>query len=359
LTDTRLPLVAVLLAGGTGTRLWPLARRSRPKQFLPMFGDASLFQGTYRRATGLARQSNVLVVAGSTHAAIIRRQAPRLRQDHLILEDVGRNTAGSIALAALWIVRRHGDAVMVVLPSDHWVEPISGFTATLKRAEDAVRRRGQALLTIGIPPRSPDTGMGYIRFDALPGASGVRRVTRFLEKPPARTAARLLRSRRVLWNSGMFVWKASSILAALRRHSPEILAPLEAWARRSRRSRWRVPRKVLMRVPDVPIDRAVLERSRSVLVVPASFRWSDVGTWAAVADLPEGLRLGTTAAGRCLRIDSMRSMAWNPGGLSVLIGLRDIVAVRSGDTMLVCHRDSVQRVKEVVARLSAERSSRL
>jgi mannose-1-phosphate guanylyltransferase/mannose-6-phosphate isomerase len=359
LTDKRLPLVAVLLAGGIGTRLWPLTRRSRPKQFLPLFGDASLFQRTYRRATRLARRSDVLVVAGSTHAAAIRRQAPRLLQDHLVLEAVGRNTAGSIALAALWIVRRHGDAVMVVLPSDHSVDPASGFTATLKRAEDAVRRRGEALVTIGIPPRSPDTGMGYIRFEPLPGAAGVRRVTRFIEKPPARTAARLLRSRRVLWNSGIFVWKASAILAALRRHSPDILAPLEAWVKRQGRSRWRVPRKVLMQVPAVPIDRAVLERSRSVLVVPASFRWSDVGTFTAVGDLPGGLRPGQSALGRCLCIDSPRSIALNPGGLSVLIGLKDIVAVRSGDTMLVCHRDSVQRVKEAVARLSAERSSRL
>jgi mannose-1-phosphate guanylyltransferase/mannose-6-phosphate isomerase len=324
-----------------------------------MLGDASLFQRTYRRATRLAGRSNVLVVAGSTHAAEIRRQVPRHPQDRLVLEEVGRNTAGSIALAALWIVRRHRDAIMAVLPSDHCVEPTSAFTATLRRAEDAVRRRDQALLTIGIPPRSPDTGMGYIRFEPGPVAPGLRRVTRFVEKPPARAAERLLRSRSVLWNSGIFVWKASSILAELRRYGPEILAPIETWARRQRRSHWRVPRTVLLDVPDVPIDRAVLERSRSVLVVPASFRWSDVGTWTAVANLLGGLSRGKSALGQCLCFDSPRCLAVNPGGLSVLIDLRDIVAVRSGDTMLVCHRDSVQRVKEVVAHLTAERSSRL
>jgi len=349
LTDaSRLPLFAVILAGGSGTRLWPVARHAQPKQFLPLLPGGTLFEQTYGRAVVLAGRPRVLVVAGERHAAQVHRQASGLPRSQVLLEETGRNTACSIALAALWIQRRCDEAVMVILPSDHHIASASEFKTVMRRAVHAARRFRDSLVTIGIRPRWADTGFGYIRSSPRPIEPGLRRVIAFVEKPSAPIAARLIRSPRVFWNSGMFVWSTTAILAELRRYRPDVLAPLEAWSRRAPSSRWKIPRSVLRRVPDVPIDRAVLERSRETLLVTTSLRWSDVGNWAAIGDLLHGDRRGNRAMGHGLFLDSARCLAVNPGGVSVIVGATDIVAVRSGNSLLVCHRGAAQRVRDVV-----------
>jgi mannose-1-phosphate guanylyltransferase/mannose-6-phosphate isomerase len=360
-------VVGVILAGGAGTRLWPIARPERPKQFVPLPGRRTPFQEAWRRLLPVAGRGNVVVVAGRPHLRWVHSQAPGIRPDRVLIEAAGRNTAASVAIAALWARERFGDAVMVVTPADHAIGPDGAFRTSVGRAVRAAARTG-GLVTIGIPPRSPDPGFGYIRAGGATGVPGVRRAERFVEKPAAARARAMIKTGRWLWNSGIFVWRAGAILEEMDRHCPGVLRPLARWAARgagARRDRrgWRVPAAVLRRVLAVPIDRAVLERSRRVLVARAGFRWSDLGNWAAVADLLEagggaagggGKRAGQggAGAGRVLSAGARRCVGINEGGLTVFVGTDDLVAVRDGRTVLICRRDAAQRVREIAERVT-------
>ncbi len=337
----------MILAGGAGTRLWPLARASRPKPFLPLLGGKSLFRLTYERVVPLFGPERILVVTGADLAVWVRRQAPEIPRRHLILEGTGRNTAASIALAALWIQAQQGDAVMAVLPSDHWIHPPGAFRSVLRRGIAAARSLG-GLLTIGVPARSGDTGFGYIRPGRGAGPRGIRRVERFVEKPGAAMARRMADGGGYLWNSGIFVWRATAILDQLRRHRPGVLRPLAAWARRAPRTTWRVPPEVLRRVSVTPIDRAVLERSADLRVTRGGFRWSDLGNWSALGALLAKDRRGNAGIGRVLSVGASRCLGVNPGGLCAFVGVRDLVVVRSGEVVLVCHSGSAQAVRQAV-----------
>ena len=340
---------AVILAGGAGTRLWPLARHRRPKPFLPLIGGRSLFRLTWERARALAGASRVIVVCGVEHAAWVRRQAPGLPADRIIREGVGRNTAASVALAAHWIRSRAGDAPMVVLPADHWIETATAFRATIRRALRVVRR-SDALVTIGVPAQSPDPGFGWIEVGRAGPEAGIRQVTRFIEKPAPAVARRLFRSQRFLWNSGIFVWQASAILAELARWEPAVERVAAGWAKRGMAS-GKVPAGLMRRMPSIPIDRAVLERSESVLVTRAGFRWSDLGTWGALAAVLERRSTGHATAGEQITVDAVRCVGFNPGGLTAFVGVQDLVAVRADDVVLVCRRDAAHGVRKVVAAL--------
>jgi len=290
-----------------------------------------------------------VVVAGAAHVGWVRRQTPEIPRDNVILEGIGRNTAASVALAARWARARYGDAVMVVLPADHWIAPGAAFRSTLRRGIGAVQRLG-GLLTIGVPALAADSGFGYVRPGGRELLPGVRASREFVEKPPPARARRMVASGRFLWNSGVFVWRATTILKELRRHRPDLARPIEAWARR-RRGTWRVPAAALRKVPAVPIDRAVLERSRDVLLLRGRFRWTDLGTWAAFRDLLRKDRRGNAGLGGLMAIGSSGCLGVNQDGLSVFVGLDDVVAVRSGEVVLVCRRGAAQRLRDVVARL--------
>ena len=345
---------AVILAGGRGERLWPRADRGRPKPFVPLFGGASLFQRTAARARTLAGAARVWVVCGDEQAAWVRRQAPWIPAGRVVRESSGRDTAASVALAALRLAREPDPGVMVVMPADHHVSPPGRFLAAVRRSA-AAAAAAQALAVIGLRPKGGATGYGYIVVGPPAGPAGVRRAEGFVEKPPSRRAARLARDGRHLWNSGVFIGRPATFLRELRSHAPRVLAPLERFARR--RGAWRVPRRVLASVPKTPFDRAVLERTSSLLVVRGRFHWSDLGTWAALADLAgagpargEGTTVSDGRADGCA--------AFNPGGLTAFVGVRDVVVVREGRTVLVCRRGAAQRVREVARRLRGRESDR-
>jgi len=344
------PHTAVVMAGGSGTRFWPRSRRDVPKQLLALAGRRTLLQETVTRMAAIVGWRHVVVVTGARHAAAVRRQLPRLARSQILVEPVGRNTAPAIALAALHAASRIPHGRMIVAPSDHVVTGMAGFRSTVARAFAAAERAG-ALVTLGVRPTRPETGYGYIRPGRpLPGVGGgAAWVEAFIEKPDARRATRLIAQRRVLWNSGMFVWRTDRILEELGRWLPAVMRPLERAVRTGGAS---ALARAYRSVPAVSIDTGILERAERVAVVPARFGWSDVGSWAAMGDLwPLDRKGGNAARGALLAVDSSGCVVDSPGRLVALVGVEDLVVVDTPDALLVCPKGRAQDVRRVVTEL--------
>ncbi len=357
-------LYAVIMAGGVGSRFWPRSRRAHPKQFLDVFGDASLIQNTFARLQPLVEPEHVFVVTNEAYAEKTHEHLPAVPAENVLGEPIARNTAPCIALAAARLHTLDPDATMVVLPADHLIANVERFHAVLQTAADAAQPKdGQpgALVTVGIRPTHPETGYGYVQFDADGDLDGVRdrgptdrprahRVLSFAEKPDLATAERFLDAGDFLWNSGMFIWRADAILAAMEQHLPEVwraFAPLEDAFGTDRQQA--AIEAAYEQSPKISIDYGVMERADNVLVVPGSFGWSDVGDWRAVHDLADKDDAGNRAEGNVILQDTARSFARSADGrLLVLVGMDDTVVVDTGDAVLVCHREQAQKVKNVV-----------
>jgi mannose-1-phosphate guanylyltransferase/mannose-6-phosphate isomerase len=355
-------LQAVLLSGGSGTRLWPLSREAYPKQFLPLAGEETMLQATWSRVAPLAG-ARPIVVAGEEHRFLVAEQ---LRQagapvPAIVLEPAGRNTAPAIAAAALQALQDAdgGDPLLLVLPSDHVVRDADAFRASVRAAMPAAE--AGALVTFGIVPTAPETGFGYIQAEAgqaEAGATGVRKVLRFVEKPDAATAERYLAEGGYYWNSGMFLFRASRYLAELERFRPDILEGARAAFAGARRDGdfVRLDRDAFAATPAESIDYAVMERTDAAMVLPVDIGWNDVGSWAALWDVAERDADGNARHGDVIAVDSRNSYAY-ARRLVALVGLDDVVVVETDDAVLVARKDKVQQVKDVVARLKAEQRS--
>ena len=349
-------LQPVLLSGGSGTRLWPLSREAYPKQFLPLAGEETMLQATWSRVAPLS-PSRPIVVAGEEHRFLVAEQ---LRQagapvPAIVLEPAGRNTAPAIAAAALQALQDAGggDPLLLVLPSDHVVRDAAAFRAAVQAAVPAAEQG--ALVTFGIVPTAPETGFGYIQAEA---GDGVRKVLRFVEKPDADTARRYLDAGGYYWNSGMFLFRASRYLAELERFRPDILAGARAAFAGARRDGdfVRLDRAAFEATPAESIDYAVMERTDAAMVLPVDIGWNDVGSWSALWDVAERDADGNAYHGDVVAVDSRNSYAW-ARRLVALVGVDDVVVVETDDAVLVARKDKVQQVKEVVARLKADRRS--
>lgn len=348
-------MVPVILSGGSGTRLWPLSREAYPKQFLPLAGEASLLQDTWRRVAPLAGRAPI-VVANAEHRFMVAEQ---LRQAgcesaSILLEPVGRNTAPAIAVAALHAMEGGEDPLLLVLPSDHVIGDGEGFRAAANLAAEACG--DGRLVTFGIVPTGPETGYGYIRAAA---GEGVRPVEEFVEKPDRETAGRYVAAGNYFWNSGMFLFRASSFLAELERLQPQMLAAcrraLEAAARDH--DFLRLDADAFTACPADSIDFAVMEKTRSAMVLPIDVGWNDVGSWSALRDVTPCDDRGNAWRGDVLARDCRNTLALADGRLVALLGLDDIVVVDTADAVLVAHRDRVQDVREIVGELKrAQRS---
>jgi mannose-1-phosphate guanylyltransferase len=325
-----------------------------PKQFLPIVGRRTMLQETVARVSPPVPPERVWVVTGRAHAAAVRAQLPLLARGRLLVEPQGRNTAAAVALAALRIARVAPDGVMAVLPSDHAIARRAVFRADLALALDVAQRHG-ALVCIGIRPTRPETGFGYIRVGApIAGTAGrAARVRAFIEKPALVRARALVARRDVLWNGGIFAWRVDVILAALRRHVPAVIGPLEqALARGGARALEAAYR----RIPSISIDTGVLERAADVAVVRARFPWSDVGSWAAVEALWQTGSNGRNAVrGRAVPVDARGCVVDSPDRLVALLGVEGLVVVDSPDAILVCRKDRAQDVRLVVDELRRRR----
>ena len=266
------PMVAVVMAGGRGTRFWPRSRNARPKQFLAIVGAETLLHQTVHRLEGHVAPERVFVVTTEDLAAETRRMLPELPPENVLVEPEGRNTAPCLALALVQIERRFPESVMAVLSADHWIGDRERFLADL---DLAARHAATAreLVTFGIKPTYPETGYGYIESQ---GQGAVLQVKAFREKPPVEVAVQYLESGRHYWNAGMFVWTLADLRAGLEAHAPEVLAPLDAWSRAGADPS--ALAAAYRQLPQVAIDVALMEKAKAVAVVPAGFRWSDVGS---------------------------------------------------------------------------------
>ncbi|MFZ5862227.1 MAG: mannose-1-phosphate guanylyltransferase/mannose-6-phosphate isomerase [Nitrospirota bacterium] len=354
---------AVILAGGSGTRFWPLSRRLAPKQLLSLTSDRTMLQETVLRVVPTVAADRIWVVTGRDLADETNRQLRAVGMQATVLgEPVGRNTALAIAVTARRLAHRDPDAVMVVLPADHAIAKPEGFRACLDGAI-AVARAGY-LVTMGIVPHRPETGYGYIkRGDALAVETGGRtapptvfRVERFVEKPDRATAERYVTDGSYAWNSGMFVWRAAAILEELSRHAPNVAAAGDRIAAAMAAGDNTAVRNLYEAAESVSIDYAVMERSTRVAVIPADFGWNDVGSWAALDDVATKDARGNVVSGRVVDVDSRNSILYAQDRVVAAIGLNDLVVVDTPDATLVCAKERAQDVRKVVDALEAQRA---
>jgi len=348
-------IVPVILSGGSGTRLWPVSRESFPKQLWPLVSDRSLIQETALRATGPGFAAPV-VVCNEAHRFLIAEQLREagIAGARIVLEPVGRNSAPAIAAAALLVSETAPEAVLWMMAADAAMtrpEALAGALAVAVAAARAGR-----VVTFGMRPDRAETGYGYIELGHdLAEAPGAHAVARFLEKPDAATASAMVAGGRHLWNSGMFVFTAATLLAELALHAPEVLACVrDAVAqRRTDLDFIRLDPAAFTACPSISLDYAVAERTDRAAVVPADLGWSDVGSWAALWELGAKDAEGNVAVGDVLLEDSQNCYARSDGMLTAVLGLRDAVVVTTENAVLAMHRDSAQDVKKIVERLRA------
>lgn len=341
----------VILSGGSGTRLWPLSREAYPKQFLPLASEQTMLQATWQRVAPIAARGP-LVIANEEHRFVASEQLQQVGAEPaaIILEPVGRNTAPAIAVAALEATRDGGDALLLVLPSDHVINNETAFRSAVQAA--AAAAEAGKLVTFGIVPTGPETGYGYIK--AADG-QGLRAVERFVEKPDLGTATRYVSSGQYYWNSGMFLFKASRYLQELERFQPAMLAgSRQAWQQARRDADFtRLDKEAFTAVPSDSIDYAVMEKTADAVVIPLDAGWNDVGSWTALRDVSQQDGDGNAHQGDVIAIDCRNTYAYAQR-LVALVGLDDVVVVETDDAVLVGKADRMQEVKTVVAQLKAE-----
>lgn len=349
-------LYAVIMAGGSGTRLWPRSRAARPKQFLDLISPATMLQEARDRLHPLIPPERTIIVTGAAHRETVAEQLPGVPSENILGEPEGRGTAAAIGLAAAYLRKRDPGSAMAVLTADHLIARTEVFRAALDAAA-RVAADGW-LVTLGIEPAYPETGYGYIeRGDELPIATAFSAyaVARFEEKPKRVKAEEFMRSGRHSWNSGMFIWRVDRILDEMQRQMPDLRAGLDTIT-----SAVGTPDEantlaaVWPTLPKNTIDYGVMEKAERVAVIPVEIGWNDVGSWSSVYDVLSKDDDGNAVVGQHLNIDSRGNLIHSPQRLVAAIGLENLIVVDTGDAILICPRDRAQDVKAIVSRLQQE-----
>ncbi|MFH1618530.1 MAG: mannose-1-phosphate guanylyltransferase [bacterium] len=355
-TDRKNDIFAVILAGGSGTRLWPMSRRLLPKQFLSLGGKASLLQATIARLKPLVKNSRVIVMTNRLHSSDSCRS--RLKNFRTITEPAGRNTAPAIGLAAVYALKLGKDPVLLALPADHTIRNVSRFLKIIRSAvKDAQKGR---IVTLGIVPDRPETGYGYMEAENRPRMNGPAvKVRKFTEKPDVAAARRYLNSGRHFWNSGMFVFRASVILKEIRRNIPgagRLLDVMAEKAFRNGRINHGALNRIFPRMPFISIDYGVMEKSPLVYMIPCDIGWSDVGSWFYLHRISEKDRKNNVILGDVMARDCENSLVYSSKRMIAAIGLRNMAVVETPDAIMVCPLERTQEVKEIVDYLKKKRS---
>jgi mannose-1-phosphate guanylyltransferase/mannose-6-phosphate isomerase len=357
-------MYAVILAGGSGTRFWPLSRETTPKQMLRVFGDLTMVQQTVSRLGDAVPLGNVYIVTGQKYAYDIRSQM--LEVDcgggvKLLNEPEGRNTAAAIGFAAAHIMKKAPDAVMAVMPSDHVITRNDVFLKVMRQAKKLAGKG--YLTTIGVVPARPETGYGYIQKGRAVTAAaeiGGFEVKRFVEKPDLKTAKSYVKSGDYLWNSGIFIWRVKDILAEIRRQMPDLYKGIIAIQKAiGRKNEEEVVAEVFRGLKPVSIDYGVMEKAKKVAVVSADMGWSDMGSWRAIEDISEKDGSGNIISGNVIDVGSRDSIVYAGKRLIATVGLRETVVVDTPDATLVCHKDNTQDVRKVVDELKKKHADEL
>ncbi len=346
-------LYAVIMAGGSGTRFWPESRADRPKQLLKLAGDQTMIRATLARLEGLVPLDQTLVMTSEKLVDPIRRELPELPASAIVGEPYGRDTAPCIGLAARLLLKKDPQALMAVMPADHVIQPVAQFQTALRHAVRLVDDRPTRLVTIGIPPTYPAESFGYIeRGEALPGNASdppTYRVRMFREKPKADVAREYLAAGTFYWNSGIFVWRADTILSALARFAPQMHAHLHTIAEASEEDFPEVFRREFAAIEKKSIDYAVMEHYDDVAVIEAPFTWDDVGSWRSLARLYPSDENGNTIIGRHLGVNSQGVIVrGDDNRLIVTLGMKDCIIVHTPDATLVANKNDEEAVRRVV-----------
>ena len=351
-------IYALILAGGSGERFWPLSRRARPKQLLRLVAEQTLLEQTVARLEGLVPAERLLILTNVDQEAAVRQLLPRVPKENIVAEPAKRDTAAAVALGAGWVAARDHLATMLVLPADHVIEDTAAFQKTLAAAAAAAEETG-ALVTIGVKPTWACPGYGYIeqgeavRLRSVGVENAVNRVVRFREKPNADLAESFLRKGNFRWNAGMFVWSVPSVLSEFNRHTPELAIFI---------SQLRAPdnfektiRERFHDLPRISFDYAIMEKADRVLVVEAGFDWDDVGSWRAVAKYFKNDSEGNAANCEITALDSTNNIVCNPDGARIaLLGVHNLIVVRTADAILICHRHQAEKIKNLIGKVPEE-----
>lgn len=337
----------IILAGGGGTRFWPLSRKELPKQFLNLSGGDLMVNETIDRMCGFVKAENIFIVTSLEQTPLtLESTHGRVAEDHVLSEPAARNTSACIGYAAMELVKKHGDGIMCILPSDHYIKETSAYEEVMQRAI-SVALETDHLVTVGIKPTFPATGYGYIKYGEVIG--NYKKVEDFVEKPDVKVAKSYLAEGNYLWNSGMFVWKASTILTYFKELLPDIYAYLEEiGTAMGTPQEQETLQRVYPQIPKISIDYGIMERAKEVVVIEGDFGWNDVGSWDALQALYPEDENGNVIYGEQIHIDTKNCIAYAKTKLIAALGVEDLIIVEADDAILVCHKDKAQEVKQVV-----------
>ncbi|TNJ66578.1 mannose-1-phosphate guanylyltransferase [Paenibacillus hemerocallicola] len=337
----------VILAGGSGTRFWPRSVKTRPKQFLSLTSHETMLQQTYRRYTRWLPEAEVYVVTAREYKTLVEAQLPELSGDRLLLEPEQRDTGPCIALTAQHFLSRDDDEVLVTMPSDHFTDEPEELVRALRIAAKAAERK-TAIVTLGVVPTRPETGYGYIRTTEIVSEDGLLEASKFIEKPSLEVAEKLIRDSGVFWNSGIFVWKPSTIAHYMRMHQPFLWNMLT--------DRDGKAETTYSMLPKISIDYAILEKADSILTIPVKFKWDDVGIWTSLERIQQANEEGNilNGLGHVHAESTRNSIIYTDHPRTMVIGVNDLIIVSTEDGLLVCHKSEEQRIKSALQALERQ-----
>lgn len=347
----------LIMAGGSGTRFWPGSRTAKPKQYLSLFGGVSLLQSTVSRFESFIPKKNILIVSNESQAGVLEEQTAGIPRRNLIYEPVGKNTLPCIALAAMLVEPDDPEGIMVVSPSDHLIRDEELFRKTVETAIELAKSR-QAIVTVGITPSYPATGFGYVETDEeITGHHPIRqfKVKRFVEKPNLEKASEYISQGGFYWNSGMFIFRISVFLEAVRTFAPALHLSLKAIQAESGKPSFdEALDRIYRKVEAISVDYGIMEHAQNLCLVEGNFNWNDLGSWESVYLYSDKDENGNASLGNTLFIDTANSYVYSDEGVVAVVGLEDVAVVKHGNAILVCKRDQAESVKKVVEELKRQ-----